>query len=78
MFFRFVDRASPKNEIRDQLMWTAYDNGETLSKARADKLANKFKRGEFDPDLARYIQYSDPTGEQAARNVDQERTELAA
>jgi hypothetical protein len=73
MFFRFVDRDSTKNEIRDQLMWTAYDNGETLSKSRADKLADKFKRGEFDPDLARYIQYTDTTGETAARNVDRER-----
>jgi len=51
-------------------MWTAYDNGETLSKARADKLADKFKRGAFDPDLARFIQYSDPVGEEATRNAD--------
>jgi len=77
MFFRFVDRTAPKSEIRDQLIWTAYDNGETLSKARADKLADKFKRGQFDPDLARFIQYSDIVGETAARNVDRER-EMAA
>lgn len=73
MFFRSVDRTAPKSEIRDQLMWTAYDNGETLSKARADKLADKFKRGQFDPDLARFIQYSDPTGEEASSHVDAER-----
>jgi hypothetical protein len=78
VFFRFVDRTAPKNEIRDQLIWTAYDNGEELSKARADKLANKFKRGEYDPDLARFIQYSDPVGEEAARNVDNEREKVAA
>jgi hypothetical protein len=78
MFFRFVDRTAPKNEIRDQLIWTAYDNGETLTKARADKLANKFKRGEYDPDLERFIQYSDPVGEEATRNVDKARMSVAA
>jgi hypothetical protein len=78
VFFRFVDHTAPKNEIRDQLIWTAYDNGETLSKARADKLATKFKRGEYDPDLARYIQWSDPTGEEATRRADKARLELAA
>ena len=50
-------------------MILASDNGETLSKARADKLANKFKKGMFDPDLARVIQYSDPTGETAVNNA---------
>lgn len=78
MYLRYVDRTAPKNEIRDVLIWTASDNGEDLSKARADKLANKFKRGEFDPDLARFIQYSDPVGEEASRNVDAERLAVAA
>lgn len=63
------DRSAPKNDIRDWLMILANDNGESLSKARADKLANKFKRGEFDPDLERVIQYSDPTGETAVNNT---------
>jgi len=48
----------------------ATSNGETLSDARADKLANKFKKGQFDPLLARFIQYSDPTGEKATREAD--------
>jgi len=56
----------------------ATNEGQYLSDARADKLANKFKKGEFDPMLARFIQYSDPTGEKAAKNVDAERLEVAA
>jgi hypothetical protein len=78
VFFRYVDRTAPKNDIRDELLWLASDNGEELSRARADKLANKFKRGEFDPMLARFIQYSDPTGETASRNADKERATSAA
>ncbi|UXM92522.1 hypothetical protein [Paenarthrobacter sp. JL.01a] len=46
--------------------------------ARADKLANKFKKGLFDPDLARFIQYSDPTGEEASARVDKEKAASAA
>ena len=70
MFFKAFDRSATKNEIRDQLMWTAYDNGETLSKSRADNLADKFKKGKYDPDLARFIQYSDPVGEEATTKAD--------
>ena len=70
MFFRYVDRAATKNEIADALKMYANNNGETLSDARADKLANKFKKGLFDPMLARFIQYSDPTGETATRRAD--------
>jgi hypothetical protein len=70
VFFKFVDQSAPKNDIRDALLDIATENGELLSPARADKLANKFKKGVFDPDLARYIQYSDPVGEEATRNVD--------
>lgn len=63
------DRSATKNEIRDWLIILADDNGEDLSKARADKLANKFKKGLFDPELERVLQYSDPTGEAAVKNV---------
>lgn len=63
------DRSATKNEIRDWLIILADDNGENLSKARADKLANKFKKGLFDPELERVLQYSDPTGEAAVKNV---------
>jgi hypothetical protein len=70
VFFRYVDRTATKNDIAAALKTIAADNGETLSDARADKLANKFKKGVFDPDLARFIQYSDPTGEEATRRAD--------
>jgi len=63
------ERTATKNDIRDWLIILAGDNGEDLSKARADKLANKFKKGLFDPELERVIQHSDPTGEHAVNNV---------
>ena len=70
MFFRYVDRSATKNDIAAALKNIATANNETLSDARADKLANKFKKGLFDPELARFIQYSDPTGEKATREAD--------
>lgn len=73
MFFKDVDRAAPKNDIKDALIWIAAENGELLSKSRADALADKFKRGMFDPMLARFIQYSDPTGEEATRRADKKK-----
>ena len=78
MFLRFIDRTATKNEIRDLLLYNAEQEGEPLTKARANNLADKFKKGQFDPDLARIIQYTDPTGETAAKNVDRERMEIAA
>lgn len=78
MFFRYVDRTATKNDIAYALQMIAAENGETLSPARADKLANKFKKGQFDPDLARFIQYIDIVGETAVRNVDREREKVAA
>ena len=73
MFFKDVDRSATKNEIKSALLDIAANNGELLSKSRADSLADKFKRGEFDPMLARFIQYTDNTGEEATANVDAER-----
>jgi len=73
VFFKDVDRTATKSSIKDALLTIAAENGELLSKSRADALADKFKRGEFDPMLAKFIQYSDLTGEMAARNVDKER-----
>jgi hypothetical protein len=78
VFFKEVDRTARKNDIRDALLDIARSNGEFLSDARANNLAIKFKRGLFDPDLARFIQYSDPVGEEAATNVDKERSAVAA
>ena len=73
MFFKDVDRSATKNDIKSALLDIAASNGELLSKSRADSLADKFKRGEFDPMLARFIQYTDNTGEEATANVDAER-----
>jgi len=73
VFFKEVDRTARKNEIRDALLDIARSNGEPLSDARANNLAIKFKKGLFDPDLARFIQYSDPTGETASTNADKEK-----
>jgi len=70
VFFKYVDQSATKNEIRDALLWNASENGEDLSRSRANNLADKFKKGQFDPDLARFIQYSDPTGEEATRLAD--------
>lgn len=70
MFFKAVDRMATKNEIRDALMSIALDNGEELSKARANNLADNFKKGHYDPDLMRIIGYSDPVGEEAVACAD--------
>ena len=70
MFFKAVDREATKNEIRDALLVLAVDNGEELSKARADKLANNFKKGHYDPDLISIINYSDPVAEEAIACAD--------
>jgi hypothetical protein len=77
VFFKYVDQSATKNEIRDALLWNAAENGKELSQSRANNLADKFKKGQFDPDLARFIQYSDPVGEEAVRNVDAERRTAA-
>ena len=65
----YVDRSATKNTIRDWLLILAHEAGRPLSDARADKLANKFKKGLFDPELAYFLQWADPTGEKAVRNV---------
>ncbi len=69
MFYKHVDPTATKHEIRDALLGMAADAGQPLSKSKADKLADKWKRGLFDPELVRVIQYSDPTGEAACNNV---------
>lgn len=69
MFYKPVDRDATKNEIRDYLIYLATENGEELSRSRANNLADKFKKGAYDPELIRVIQWADPTGEQATTNV---------
>jgi hypothetical protein len=72
VFYRAVDRNATKNEIRDALLDYAAHNDAALSKAKADNLADKFKRGEYDPLLAYVLGYWDETGETAADNADAE------
>lgn len=67
-----LDRADTKNTIRDMLLGNAAYLGVALSKAKADKVANAYKRGrldELDPELQRVIAYADPTGETAVRRA---------
>lgn len=64
-FFKAVDRSATKNEIRDWLLYIGEENGSPISEAKADKLANKFKKGLFDPLLQKFLQYADTTGEMA-------------
>lgn len=71
------DLTATKNEIRDALLVMAAAKDHPLSKSRADRLADKFKRGEFDIELAYVLDHSDPTGEEAVRNVMAEQ-EMAA
>lgn len=70
MFFKAVDRTATKNEIRDALLTIAAENGERLSKAKANNLADNFKKGHYDPDLMRIIHYTDPVGEEAVACAD--------
>lgn len=64
-----IDRRQTKNEIAAQLVQLATDHGTVLSASRADKLANKFKKGQFDPELLSLLTYKDPTGERAVARV---------
>ena len=63
------DTSAPKNTIRDALLDLAAAKDHPLSKSRADYLAGKFKQGKFDPELEYVLDYQDPTGETAVKNV---------
>lgn len=65
----YVDQAATKNEVRDALLDMAGEKGHELSKSRANNLADKFKKGLFDPELAYVLDHQDPTGEEAVRRV---------
>lgn len=70
--FAGVDRADTKNTIRDMFAENAAYLGMDLSRSKADKLAQQYKRGrldEMDPELRRVLMHSDPTGETAVRHV---------
>lgn len=67
-----LDRRDTKNQIRDTLTENLAMLGMEVSRSRADRLANAYKRGrldELDPELQRVIGYSDITGETAVRRV---------
>lgn len=70
--FAGLDRRDTKNQIRDTLTENLAMLGMEVSRSRADRLANAYKRGrldEMDPELQRVIGYSDITGETAVRRV---------
>lgn len=70
--FAGVDRADTKNTIRDMFVENLAYMGVEISRSKATKLADQYKRGrldEMDPELMRVIGYSDITGETAVRNV---------
>lgn len=77
-FFKAVERSMTKNEIRDWLLTVAAHHGQELSDARADKLANKFKKGLFDPLLQKLLHYADTTGEMACGFIFNPHKEQAA
>lgn len=74
MFYQACDRTAPKHTIREWLEHLAADAGREISRSKALKLADRFKRGVFDPELLPVVQWSDPTGETATSNVMRERT----
>lgn len=78
MFLKGFDRRATKNELRDALLEIAATNGAELSDAKADKLANNFKKGQYDPDLAYILDYDDTTGETASALADGELVEVAS
>lgn len=71
-FLAGVDRSDTKNQIRAAFLDNAMHLGLELSPSRASRLADKYKRGrldQYDPDLMRVLDYSDPTGEVATSHV---------
>lgn len=69
MFYKACDRTATKHVIRDWLQIMAEDAGREISHSKANRLADKFKRGLFDPELIPVTEWSDPTGERATDNV---------
>lgn len=75
--FAGVDRADTKNTIRDMFVENLAYMGVEISRSKATKLADQYKRGrldEMDPELMRVIGYSDPTGETAVNNYMREQS----
>lgn len=68
-----IDRSQTKNQIRDTLLALARMANHPLSKSRANNMADRYKKGEYDPetlDELRYLlTYQDPVGEKATHNA---------
>lgn len=64
-----IDRSMRKNDIRDYLLERAAVSDYPLSKSRANNLADKYKKGEYDFELDYILNYHDPVGEKAVNNV---------
>jgi len=60
-----INRNATKNEIRDHLIALAAEQGITLSRSRADKHANKHKKGHLDSSPRGPLGGFDPTGRTA-------------
>lgn len=60
-----IDRSATKNEIRDHLIALAAEQGIALSRSRADKYANKYKKGHLDSIPRGPLGGFDPTGRTA-------------
>lgn len=64
-----LSRSKTKNQIRDVLLLEAALADHPLSKSRANNLADKYKKGLYDPELQYILNFQDPTGEEAVNNV---------
>lgn len=64
-----IDKSLPKNQIRDELLELASIADHSLSKSRANNLADKYKKGHYDPELEYLLTYQDPVGEAATNNA---------
>lgn len=60
-----------KRDIADIVFQQHEDDDDPISRSQAGRIADKIIRGEFGPNpaLARAIDYADPTGETAVRNI---------
>ncbi|MFW0120322.1 hypothetical protein ACN08Y_10450 [Rothia sp. P5764] len=59
-----------KNQIRDALLAFYAGSASPISRAAADKLAQKIKRNRFvTPEFVKVLAHDDPTGEQAVNNI---------
>ncbi|WP_394163359.1 hypothetical protein [Galactobacter valiniphilus] len=74
-FYPFgISRSLTKNEIRDEFLRLADEQGRLLSRSRANNMADRYKRGRIIHDsihneLVDLCHHSDPTGERAVHHL---------